>query len=373
MKIDNNIPEVARRQIEHIAEVCERIKPLVVIRCATYNHEPFIRDALEGFVMQKTDFPFVALVFEDASTDGTAAVVRKYAERYPDIILPIFEDENQYSKHDGSLRRITTVATEATDAKYIAWCEGDDYWTDPQKLQKQVDLLDAHPDCVLVHTDFDRKNVLTGKLEHAVWKHSRNYNQIDRQWGEQLAGLMVEGLYSCLTLTCMVRVSAILKAEEEKARVTNKNLLMGDTNLWMLLSCQGNVHLIPEVTATYRIIAESATHSRDFSRVITFYSSCIDMVNAYTQYLHIKEHGKRAIQTYIYFLLKEIYLNKTEYLPRINEEVVREESLSWYNNLLESTIRQPSLIKRLIFVFVKTILKMRQDWRFLKAKYFGII
>ena len=96
MQIDNDIPEVARRQIKHIAEVCERRKPLVVINCTAYNHEAFLRDALEGFVMQKTDSPFVAVVHDDASTDGTAAILREYAERYPDIILPIFE-EDQYS------------------------------------------------------------------------------------------------------------------------------------------------------------------------------------------------------------------------------------------------------------------------------------
>lgn len=150
MKIDNNIPDVAHRQIEYIAEVCERIKPLVVIRCATYNHEPFIRDALEGFVMQKTDFPFVAIIHDDASTDGTAVILREYAERYPQIILPIFEEENQYSKHDGSIRRIMNAACEISGAKYIALCEGDDYWTNEHKLQKQVDFLESHPDYSLV-------------------------------------------------------------------------------------------------------------------------------------------------------------------------------------------------------------------------------
>ena len=73
-------------------------KPLVAIQCITYNHEPYIRDALEGFVMQKTDFPFVAIVHDDASTDKTADIIREYAEKYPDIIKPIFETENQYSK-----------------------------------------------------------------------------------------------------------------------------------------------------------------------------------------------------------------------------------------------------------------------------------
>lgn len=118
---------------------------MVTIRCLTYNHEPYIRQCLEGFVMQKTNFRFEAIVHDDASTDGTAAIIREYAEKYPDIIKPIFETENQYSKRDGTLSRILD---EYTHGKYVAKCEGDDYWIDPYKLQKQVDYLENHPECV---------------------------------------------------------------------------------------------------------------------------------------------------------------------------------------------------------------------------------
>lgn len=146
-----------QRQIDTIAKKCAQIKPLLVISCITYNHEPYLRDALEGFVMQKTDFPVVAVVHDDASTDSTADILREYAQRYPDIILPIYETENQYSKHDGSLGRVIRGARGATGAKYIALCEGDDYWTDPHKLQKQVDFLESHPDyamCCHRFTDY---------------------------------------------------------------------------------------------------------------------------------------------------------------------------------------------------------------------------
>lgn len=94
--------------------------------------------------MQKTNFRFEAVVHDDASTDGTADIIREYAEKYPDIIKPIYETENQYSKKDGSLGRIMDAAC---TGKYIAMCEGDDYWTDPLKLQKQVDFLETHLEC----------------------------------------------------------------------------------------------------------------------------------------------------------------------------------------------------------------------------------
>lgn len=124
-------------------------QPLVAIDCLVYNHEPYLRDCLEGFVMQQTDFPFVAIVHDDASTDHSADIIREYAAKYPDIIHPIYETENQWRKADGSLRKIMDTAIEATGAPYIALCEGDDYWTDPHKLQKQVDFLDTHPEYVL--------------------------------------------------------------------------------------------------------------------------------------------------------------------------------------------------------------------------------
>lgn len=126
-------------------------RPLMVtIRCTAYNQEPYIRDCLEGFVMQKTNFRFEAIVHDDASTDRTAAIIKEYAEKYPDIIKPIFETENQYSKHDGSLRR---KMNEHMHGKYIAECEGDDYWIDPLKLQKQVDFMERHPDFSLCGTN----------------------------------------------------------------------------------------------------------------------------------------------------------------------------------------------------------------------------
>ena len=117
--------------------------PLVSVDCATYNHEPYIAQALDGFLMQKTNFPFEVIVHDDASTDRTAEIIREYEARFPKIIKPIYETENQYSKHNGSLARIMAAACKG---KYIALCEGDDYWIDEDKLQMQVDFLEGNPE-----------------------------------------------------------------------------------------------------------------------------------------------------------------------------------------------------------------------------------
>jgi len=119
------------------------IIPIVSVQCLAYNHEKYIRNCLDGIVSQIANFKFEAIVHDDASTDATQSIIREYAAKYPDIIKPIIEKENLYSKDLGELRR---VMQENLHGKYIAFCECDDYWIDRNKLQKQVDFLESHPD-----------------------------------------------------------------------------------------------------------------------------------------------------------------------------------------------------------------------------------
>ena len=134
---------------------------LVSVCCMTYNHVSFIRQCLDGFMMQKCSFSFEVLIHDDASTDGTQDIIREYVTRYPNIIKPIYQKENQYSKGiDPNVKYNFSRAK----GKYIAMCEGDDYWTDPYKLQKQVDFLESHPDYVMCSHRFNQyiqdKNLL---------------------------------------------------------------------------------------------------------------------------------------------------------------------------------------------------------------------
>ncbi len=121
-------------------------QPLVSICCITYNHESYIRETIEGFLMQKTKFPIEVLIHDDASTDKTADIIREYENKYPDIIKPIYQFDNKYSK---GISVSETYNFPRARGKYIAMCEGDDYWTDPSKLQKQVDFMEVNPDCSL--------------------------------------------------------------------------------------------------------------------------------------------------------------------------------------------------------------------------------
>lgn len=125
----------------------KREEVTVSICCITYNQSGYIRDALEGFLMQKTDFAWELLIHDDASDDGTADIIREYAGKYPDRIFPVLQTENQYSK--GFTNISGTYNFPRARGRYIAMCEGDDYWVDEDKLQRQVDYMEAHPDCSL--------------------------------------------------------------------------------------------------------------------------------------------------------------------------------------------------------------------------------
>lgn len=115
----------------------------VSVICNVFNHGAYVRDALEGFVSQKTDFPFEVLVHDDASTDNSQEIIREYEQKYPHIIKPIYQTQNQYSQRISVTR---TFQVPRIRGKYVALCEGDDYWTDPLKLQKQYDFMESHPD-----------------------------------------------------------------------------------------------------------------------------------------------------------------------------------------------------------------------------------
>ena len=114
--------------------------PLVSILCATFNHVDYIKDCLDGFLMQKVSFPIEIIVRDDASTDGTSEIIRRYEEKHPHLFRNIYESKNQYSKGIKAL----PVMKRRARGKYVALCEGDDYWTDPDKLQKQVNFLEKN-------------------------------------------------------------------------------------------------------------------------------------------------------------------------------------------------------------------------------------
>ena len=139
----------------------DEVPPLLSISCITYMHENFIRDAIEGFLMQQTNFKIEILIHDDASTDKTADIVREYEKKYPQLIIATYQIENQFKKSPKTLKYIQPPEKQGF---YIAYCEGDDYWTDPMKLQKQVDFLEANLEYSFSYCRFKTLNEETGEF-----------------------------------------------------------------------------------------------------------------------------------------------------------------------------------------------------------------
>lgn len=235
--------------------------PLVSISCITYNHASYIKECIDGFLMQKTNFNFEVLIHDDHSTDGTEEIIKEYAKQYPDIIKPLFEKENQYSlgKPIGS----AVWNLPRARGKYIAICEGDDYWIDPYKLQKQVDFLESHPDYGMCYT----------KVKRFVQKS----NQFIDEWGgpnETMDKLLIENTIPTLTA---VFHKAIYYNYLTEIHPSKRGWLMGDYPIWLYFAQNSKIKFINETTGVYRICTESASHSNDLEKIIRFNNSYHDI------------------------------------------------------------------------------------------------
>jgi glycosyltransferase involved in cell wall biosynthesis len=212
---------------------------LVSVCCITYDHEAFIAQALEGFLMQRTTFSFEVIVHDDASTDATASIIRSYQERFPDKIKPIFQTVNQYSIAPG---RMTTIVHKAARGRYIALCEGDDYWTDPLKLQKQVDFLEANPDYSVTYhdarvEDAEGRLLLASKIPAGK---ARDYNEQELLMNETFI----------LTLTIVYRNDPLVALDNAHE---TEMILNGDNFLTSRLGLTGKGKYMADIgPAVYR-------------------------------------------------------------------------------------------------------------------------
>lgn len=218
---------------------------MVSIICAAYNHEKFIRSALDGFINQKTDFNFEVLVHDDASTDNTANIIREYEKAYPNIIKPIYQSENKFSKSVDIQKEIIIPIARG---KYIALCEGDDYWIDEHKLQKQVDYLESHPDCTICFTnaytedqqrDKKREIFLPGddnevKTFPAHYKDYTLNNAYEIKFAPTASYIYPRDIY--------------IKVSQNFVKCQN-----GDLQVRLMLTASGYAHFINEATCVYRI------------------------------------------------------------------------------------------------------------------------
>lgn len=213
--------------------------PLVSICCTTYQHGHFIRQAIEGFLMQRTSFAIEIIIRDDASTDGTSAVVKEYAERHPNLIRAILNQENQFSK---GVRALPDAMSHAR-GKYIAICEGDDYWTDPLKLQKQVDFMEVNPG----HSGcFHRAHRLQdGELE--LFPIPEDIDPMDVRFDDLLR-----------TYNFVITASALFRSSVLPLPAWYKRVPFGDMAIYAVVGSKGRMAMLPDSMAVWRITGRGA-------------------------------------------------------------------------------------------------------------------
>lgn len=233
----------------------DRSKIMASISCLTFNHGAYIRQALDSFLMQKTNFEYEILVHDDASTDETGDILREYGEKYPDKVKPLIQKENQYSQGIDNISGAFNFPR--VRGKYIFMCDGDDYWTSPDKMQKQVDYLEAHPDCTLcIHS---AKIHLVGRaLTEGQMRPYRGNRVITPE--------EIVDKPSGYAMSSMAFPSRLVKELPDYY----VDCPVGDTPLQMMAAAQGYGYYMDEAMSAYRVgVAGSWTtegKSGDYAR-----------------------------------------------------------------------------------------------------------
>ncbi|MEI6056470.1 MAG: glycosyltransferase [Lentisphaerota bacterium] len=215
-------------------------QPLVTICCITYNHENFISEAIDSFLIQKTTFPIEIIIHDDASTDNTAVIVQEYAKKYPELITAILQKENQFSK---GINIPATYVRPKARGKYLALCEGDDFWTDPLKLQKQVDFLEANPDYSICFTKV--ASMKDGKIVD---------NDLYDKYYKGILGDRTEFFFEDILTRCFIQTcTVVIRKDSIRFRDWINDLAFGDWPLFLLAATSKKIKYIKEPMAVYRI------------------------------------------------------------------------------------------------------------------------
>jgi glycosyltransferase involved in cell wall biosynthesis len=288
-------------------------EPHASILMLTYNHAPYIRDAIEGVLSQETEFAFELVIGEDCSTDGTRSIVTCYQERYPDRIRVVASEHN-VGMH-ANLRR-TRLACRGS---FVAFCEGDDYWQDRTKLQRQVDFLAKNPEYGLVHCNYDSYDVCKQQLCRDVIRSACRF-QDDHAYLEILLSKR-----TILTLTVCVRRSLLDKVEEQP-ECSDESWPMGDTQRWLEISRICKVKYFRQSMATHNYLPESASRSRDRAKTFRFTEKAGELMLHYLHKYPIETQREQEVRRRV-----TLYMMTMAYWARDREKV-----RAWVTQLRDS-------------------------------------
>jgi glycosyltransferase involved in cell wall biosynthesis len=321
---------------------------LVSVMMITYNHAPYIAKGIEGVLQQKTNFPFELVIGEDCSTDGTREIVFEYQKKYPDIIRVITSDKNVGMIKNGSRTQ------KACRGKYVAICEGDDYWHHPCKLQKQVDYMENHPECGLVHSDYDRYIVRSRKIV-------RNFNQtMNNKLADNLdicSILRAERYLHITTCTALVRRDILSEiSDSDPLLYESGKFLIGDTPRWAEIAWRSKTHYVDESLSTYSVLEESASKSADPIKMLKFGKSNRELFLYLIQKYDLPEAERQYHTEYWckYALELAFYQNDKDVAMEVRKKKRRwsiKEHLFYYgtmNTMINGSLKVISSIKRKI-------------------------
>ncbi len=300
------------------------MKPLVSIWCMTYNQVEYIRDAIEGFLMQETDFPYEVVIHDDASTDGTTEILKEYEAKYPKLIKVIYQKENTFNNPNRK-DMINAIKKENLHGKYVAYCEGDDYWTDIHKLQKQVQYMEEHEACTMI-----THNAILCDCE-------KQENRILNEKVPKGKVGMKELIYQRPVL--LPTASVMIRTEYMYLQGFFKECSVGDYPLKLYVASKGYIYYMDEVMSVYRYMAKGSwtrNTYQDSKKSIIHYTNTIDFLKKYNEYTN------REYENYIWVqmnhcscqILKEIKDCKEEEVKELWKSISKETD-GIYDSILE--------------------------------------
>lgn len=282
----------------------------ITIYCLTYNHVDYIRDALESFLMQRTSYKYNIFVYDDASTDGTSAVLQEYKEKYPEIFDIYISPRNIYRLPEREII-MHKLYEKHIIGKYVAWCEGDDYWTNPDKLQKQVEFLENNPRCSMVSHGAYWKDCRTGEL--------KDYNPYNKNRYLTAEEVILQQGGNLSTASLVMRKSVFIRDINFPA------CDVGDIPMQLYALCKGDIYYFNCQMSMYRYMHDgswSKEIDEDFENSNIHAYHMIDFLEKYNEYRCglYEELIRRRCSRYLYSKVYEYqFMNPKEYCYRMQK------------------------------------------------------
>ncbi|WP_309640367.1 glycosyltransferase [Flavobacterium sp.] len=253
--------------------------PLLSVCLITYNHEKYIRQAIEGVLMQKVNFDWELIIADDFSTDGTRAILQEYQQQHPNHIRLILQEKNV-----GAAQNWFDLMKTPT-SKYIAYFEGDDHWIDDCKLQKQVDFLEQNPTFTLCHSDVQVVDIAGKSIENHPLKYwNAKHPILDYRFA----------IFTPIAFSCTSVFSNVVSFDK-----LSKNVKAGDWMLWILLTLKGNAQYFDQKFSAYRIgsgVSDSSVWHKDFHYRVLFLLQQMSIKNSFSK-------NKWLLKGSVYFML----------------------------------------------------------------------